>query len=100
MFAQKRNVAWLIVFMLLSVLVISQCSPKAPMVQSGPTPEATGLAEYVPPSGGLVEEIKKRVCFATASSARTRPASFSIPPPVNAPVTASRWRRCWLIRWA
>jgi polar amino acid transport system substrate-binding protein len=49
--------------MLIAALVLSQCSPAAtpaPQAQAGPTPEATGLAEYVPPPGGLVEEIKER----------------------------------------
>ena len=79
MVTKKRNLPWIVVLILLAAMLLSQCSPAAapaPQVAAGPTPEATGLAQYVPPSGGLVEEIKKRGVLRNGVECQNPPGEF------------------------
>jgi len=85
MFAQKRNYALLVALLILAALAISQCTPaatpapattEAPKVVLGPTPEATGLAEYVAPPGGLLEEIKKRGVLKNGVECQNPPGEY------------------------
>ena len=68
-------------------LVLASCAPKATPVPatevptaapvlSGPTPVATGLAEYVPPSNGLVAEIKARGTLINGVECQNPPGEY------------------------
>ncbi len=89
MYTHKRNFAFLVIGMTLVAMLLSQCAPaatpppatavpptEAPKVQSGPTPIATGLAQYNPPTGGLVSEIKQRGVLRNGVECQNPPGEF------------------------
>lgn len=85
MFARQRNYVLTVVVLVVAAIVLSQCTPaappppaanEAPKVAQGPTPEATGLAEYVAPPGGLLDEIKKRGTLKGGVECQNPPGEF------------------------
>lgn len=80
MFKKNKNLIYFVALIVLGTLIFAQCTPKAESPSSeivlGPTPQATGLAEYVPPSGGLVEEIKKRGVLRNGVECQNPPGEF------------------------
>lgn len=80
MLKKNGNIILLAALLVLAALLLAQCAPKAETSQTGttigPTPQATGLAEYVPPSGGLVEEIKKRGVLRNGVECQNPPGEF------------------------
>ncbi len=85
----------LVVGILIIAFVLSSCAPAvtptpaAPAASTaqpteskasvGPTPEATGLAQYNPPSNGLVAEIKKRGVIRNGVECQNPPGEFYDP---------------------
>ena len=77
----KSLVVKLFAALLISVMFLASCAPapaSAPVnkSQAGPTPEATGLANYVPPSTGLIEEIQKRGVLRNGVECQNPPGEF------------------------
>ncbi len=84
MSSQKRLLSISIVVLTIA-LVLASCAPKPPQPTetpvpvapvSGPTPVATGLAEYVPPAGGLVAEIKARGVLINGVECQNPPGEY------------------------
>lgn len=80
MLKKNGNIILLAALFVLAALLLAQCAPKTetnqPEIPIGPTPQATGLAEYVPPSGGLVEEIKQRGVLRNGVECQNPPGEF------------------------
>jgi ABC-type amino acid transport substrate-binding protein len=84
---RRNTIVW---FMLLVLVLTSACAQStpapaatsapvetaAPSFSSGPTPEATGLAQYDAPSEGLVNEIKKRGVLRNGVECQNPPGEF------------------------
>ena len=77
---QKKKIAWVIFGFILVAMVLSYCTtaPKPPAVSftPGPTPVATGLAEYKPPETGLLAEIKQRGVLKNGVECQNPPGEF------------------------
>jgi len=78
---QNRKFALPFVILFLAALVLGSCAPapKAPAVvlpPPGPTPVATGLAQYMPPADGLVADIKKRGVLINGVECQNPPGEY------------------------
>jgi polar amino acid transport system substrate-binding protein len=88
---RKLKIALFLGGLVILAMVLSQCAPAPtpappptakppeptkPVAATVPTPEATGLAEYVPPEGGLVAEIKKRGVLKNGVECQNPPGEY------------------------
>ncbi len=87
MSTRARKTAFVFSVLLLITIVFTSCAPAAtpkpeaaapaaPVVAAGPTPEATGLAQYAPPASGLIEEIKKRGVLKNGVECQNPPGEY------------------------
>jgi polar amino acid transport system substrate-binding protein len=81
--AKLKKSYYLPVVIIILAILLSQCAPapatSAPAAPAGPTPEATGLAPYTPPSEGLVAEIQKRGVIRNGVECQNPPGEFYDP---------------------
>ncbi len=74
----RKSRLFLVLASLILATLLAQCAPAAPASQitPGPTPQATGLAKYDAPAGGLVAEIKKRGVLRNGVECQNPPGEY------------------------